>query len=330
MYRLICISSLWILLMQILSNAALRQTCGGTHTAARGILSTPNFPGPFDVPIRCQWIIDAVNTGTANTSIIVYLTQLFTFEGLTFTEYQLYGNDYKINPIVIHKVNETNVVRTKWVQTFRSYLVIELKLQSVDSAHLRVLDKFLDTYGFNITYEITTNSVRRSPCTMMDCGFTGICFDHYTKFSCHCFDGYSGPNCSEGPKSFCYTNGTPTCKNGGTCLHVGVAAVKCHCSKLFSGNTCETPVEPTGAKALKNCPNCPTNCTHNEKPDNTCKCLSAKPDVVGHTGTFATLQLGNLPPLEPNDLKTYIKIQLLGHLQLNLSSTEDIKIANLM
>ncbi|KAH1015858.1 hypothetical protein HUJ04_007178 [Dendroctonus ponderosae] len=248
MHRLICISSLWILLMQILSNAALRQTCGGTHTAARGILSTPNFPGPFDVPIRCQWIIDAVNTGTANTSIIVYLTQLFTFEGLTFTEYQLYGNDYKINPIVIHKVNETNVVRTKWVQTFRSYLVIELKLQSVDSAHLRVLDKFLDTYGFNITYEITTNSVRRSPCTMMDCGFTGICFDHYTKFSCHCFDGYSGPNCSEGPKSFCYTNGTPTCKNGGTCLHVGVAAVKCHCSKLFSGNTCETPVEPTGAK----------------------------------------------------------------------------------
>lgn len=39
------------------------------------------FPGPFDVPIRCQWIIDASNAISANTSIIVYLTQLFTYEG---------------------------------------------------------------------------------------------------------------------------------------------------------------------------------------------------------------------------------------------------------
>ncbi|KAF7279522.1 hypothetical protein GWI33_007081 [Rhynchophorus ferrugineus] len=117
---------------------------------------------------------------STNASIIVYLTQLFTFEGLTFTEYQLYGSDYKINPKVIHRVNETNIVRTRWVQTFQSYLVIELKLQTIESSQLRVLDKFLDVFGFNITYEITGNGPRSPSCTMTDCGFTGFCYDHYT------------------------------------------------------------------------------------------------------------------------------------------------------
>ncbi|KAF7279521.1 hypothetical protein GWI33_007080 [Rhynchophorus ferrugineus] len=127
------------------------------------------------------------------------------------------------------------------------------------------------------------------------------------KFSCSCFNGYTGPNCSEGPKSFCYTNGTPTCKNGGTCLHVGVAAVKCHCTKLFVGNTCETAVDSASAK---DCPNCPTNCSQDGKLESPCKCLSGKNEVSGQTGLISTLHLGNLPGLQPNDLKHYIKTQV--------------------
>ncbi|CAH1101608.1 unnamed protein product [Psylliodes chrysocephalus] len=157
-----------------------KKGCGGTLTAARGIISTPNFPEPFKVPINCQWVIDAQFSSSHNTSIVVYLTQLFVYEGLTFTEYQIYGDDYKINPKVIHKVNETNISRTRWVKTFQSFLVIDLKLNTADSVHLRVLDKFLDVHGFNITYEITTSSVRSHSCTMMDCGFTGNCYDYYT------------------------------------------------------------------------------------------------------------------------------------------------------
>lgn len=132
------------------------------------------------MPINCEWVIDSQLLPSPNTSIVVYLTQLFVFEGLTFTEYQLYGSDYKINARLIHRVNETNISKVRWVQTFQSFLVIRLKLPSADSAHLRVLDKFLDVFGFNITYEITTGTVRPNPCTMMDCGFTGICYDHYT------------------------------------------------------------------------------------------------------------------------------------------------------
>ncbi|XP_030758069.1 uncharacterized protein LOC115883804 [Sitophilus oryzae] len=173
-------ASLLLVVLSGVEAAGGRRDCGGTFTAARGTLATPNFPDAFKVPIRCQWVIDASNMVSQNTSIIVYLTQLFTFEGLTFTEYQLYGSDYKINPKIIHKVNETNVVRTRWVQTYQSFLVIELKLQTAESSQLRVLDKFLDAYGFNITYEITNGGPRSPSCTMTDCGFTGICYDHYT------------------------------------------------------------------------------------------------------------------------------------------------------
>ncbi|XP_050305057.1 uncharacterized protein LOC126742453 [Anthonomus grandis grandis] len=332
MWKQVCLTWIIALHLQITPNEAARKgACGGTYVAARGILATPNFPGPFEVPIKCQWIIDASNVVSSNTSIVVYFTQLFTYEGLTFTEYQLYGPDYKINPKIIHKVNETNVIRTRWVQTYQSYLVIELKMQSAESAHLRVLDKFLDTYGFNITYEITTSGVRGPSCTMMDCGFTGICYDHYTKFSCSCFDGYSGSNCSEGPKSFCYTNGTPTCKNGGTCLHVGVAAVKCHCPKAFTGNTCETSVEQANFKALNDCPNCPTNCTVTDgKVSKACNCLNSKTDMTGQPGIFATLHFGNLPTLGPNELKGYIKTQILKHLQANVSKVENLSIVSLV
>ncbi|KAL1490851.1 hypothetical protein ABEB36_011536 [Hypothenemus hampei] len=321
------------LFMEIVSNEAAKKVqCGGIYTATRGVLSTPNFPGPFAVPIKCQWVIDASNSISTNTSIIIYLTQLFTFEGLTFTEYQLYGNDYKIHPKIIHKVNESNVIRTKWIQTYQNYLVIDLKMQSGESAHLRVLDKFLDTYGFNITYEITTNgNVRVPSCTMMDCGFTGICLDHYTQFSCSCFDGYSGPNCSEGPKSYCYKNGTPTCKNGGTCLHVGVAAVKCHCSKLFTGNTCETPVDSAISKERQLL----ARQTFGQVSQRLLDTGSVAPEYQGR-GRQQEIdpetegRILNLVEEDSTKSTWCIAWQILKQLRLNVSKIEDLKVINLI
>ncbi|XP_023311270.1 LOW QUALITY PROTEIN: uncharacterized protein LOC108910229 [Anoplophora glabripennis] len=308
-----------------------RRGCGGTFTAARGIINTPNFPGPFDVPINCEWVIDAQLLTSSNTSIVVYLTQLFVFEGLTFTEYQLYGSDYKINARLIHRVNETNISRVRWVQTFQSFLVIRLKLPSADSAHLRVLDRFLDVFGFNITYEITTGTVRPNPCTMMDCGFTGICYDHYTKFSCECFHGYSGPNCSDGPQSYCYSNGVSICKNNATCLHVGVSAVKCYCPKGFTGNMCEIPVTISSAKE---CSTCRMACPFDGRLESACKCPgrsnASDPQVGDRTGFTTTMHFANLPNLDEENLKTYIQKQLLRNLQMNFSRVEDVSVINVV
>lgn len=154
--------------------------CGGTLTAIRGVLQTPGFPNEFRVPIFCKWVIDATEIRSANTSIVVYLTQLFLIEGLSFEEYETYDQSYNILGKKIHAVLENNVSKTKWVRTSQNVLVVTFQLESIENAHLRILDYFLDVYGFNITYEITTDPIRRDACIMSDCGFTGICYDDFT------------------------------------------------------------------------------------------------------------------------------------------------------
>ncbi|KYB25425.1 uncharacterized protein LOC100142542 [Tribolium castaneum] len=313
---------LFLLPLLLAAAAGGRPRCGGLLTAARGILQTPSFPSEFPVPIHCEWVIDAQNFASPNTSIVVYLTQLYVHEGLTFTEYQVYDRTYQLDGREIHRVNETNVVQVRWVQSFQNFLVVTLKLDSVDSAHLRVLDGFLDVYGFNITYEIARGPARVDSCTIMDCGFTGICYDHYTKFSCECFPGYSGPHCSSGPNSFC-ANANPTCKNGGTCIHVGVSAVKCHCQMGFTGETCQIPVT-----TLKpGCDNCVQSCPFDGRLENACKCpmMNGTNDRVGFT---STMHLANLPNLSGNALKTFIENQVFRTLKTNYSKLDDVSVQN--
>ncbi|CAH0555811.1 unnamed protein product [Brassicogethes aeneus] len=305
---------LFLLVMLATGLCKAAHECGGTFTAVRGVLSTPNFPGPFQVPIHCRWIIDASLSTSSNTTIAVYLTQLFVFGGLTFTDYHMYERGYTVKGKVLHTVNETNIVQAQWVKTDLSYLVIELDLETSDSEHLRVLDNFLDVYGFNITYEITNGPVRPNSCTMKTCGFTGVCYDHFNKFSCDCFEGYSGPHCSSGPKSLCYNaKGVPTCKNNATCVHCGTSAIICHCKRGFTGRTCETPVQMITTK--RGCDNCQTQCS-NEKLDS-----NKSNDLIGYS---ATMHLSNLPTLGDSKLKNYIKNQLLKGLKQNFTRVDNV------
>ncbi|BES95584.1 Hypothetical protein NTJ_08394 [Nesidiocoris tenuis] len=160
--------------------------CGGLLSAEAGVITTPNFPGLFPVPITCQWIIDS-SAMPEGTLIIVYLTQLFVTTGLSFTEYTYYepGSSFKLNPRLIHQVTEDNVITKKWVYTRTHYLVIELTLSHVEGNHLRVLDELLDVFGFNITYVM--NRPSQSPndelpvpqndsCSVLECSLAGHCF----------------------------------------------------------------------------------------------------------------------------------------------------------
>lgn len=108
------------------------------------------------------------------------LITIHNFPGLKFTEYQVYDDGFQFNGRDLLVVNETNVVTETTVQTNQSYLVISLKLTNTDGNQLRVLDHFLDVFGFNVTYEMTEGSSRSNGCSMMNCGFNGDCLDDYT------------------------------------------------------------------------------------------------------------------------------------------------------
>ncbi|KAK4875869.1 hypothetical protein RN001_012291 [Aquatica leii] len=232
-------SAVHILNLILIQIIRIKCECGGTLTARKGLLQTPNFPNEFSVPIFCKWVIDASEISTSNTSIIVYLTQLFVLEGLSFEEYETYDRRYNILGKQIHVVLENNISKVRWVRTNQNVLVVTFQLHNIENTHLRILDHFLDVYGFNLTYEVTSEPVRSDSCTMSDCGFTGICFDNNTHFYCQCFPGYAGKTCSDGYSSLCSYDGVPYCKNDGKCRQVGTNAVTCDCLEGYGGEQCQ-------------------------------------------------------------------------------------------
>jgi hypothetical protein len=154
--------------------------CGGEMTSDKGVIQTPGFPGPFPVPIRCQWVIDTADRVPANNySVVIYLTQLYVTTGLTFTEFAYYEKGATaIGKQLVHTVTEQNVTLVHWLWTRSPYLVIDFTLDRLEGNHLRVMDQLLDVYGFNITYEISgkENPVRPNSCNVILCSFLGNCY----------------------------------------------------------------------------------------------------------------------------------------------------------
>ncbi|XP_053958786.1 uncharacterized protein LOC128863580 [Anastrepha ludens] len=229
--------------------------CGGVLKSRYGNIQTPNFPHKFSTPIECVWVIDAselpITTsaaatatggggGGANISIIVYLTQLYVLGGLKFTEYMYYSDDYKVPAHRVFTLTEDDVTQVAWVQFSSQYLEIRFTMSSLDGTHLRALDRLLDVYGFNITYEVQ-QEVKAYQCNTLQCRFLGHCYAKadYSSYYCSCFPGFSGPDCGRGP--LCEDPHTNICQNGGTCKHIGDAAITCHCPSGFKGTKCEIP-----------------------------------------------------------------------------------------
>ncbi|KAH9627646.1 hypothetical protein HF086_009796 [Spodoptera exigua] len=89
------------------------QPCGGRLKGPVGTITTPNFPNPFPVPIKCKWIIEH---DTVNGTISIYFTQQYTTSGLTFTEYMYYDESYKLGERRALTLTDENITRIKWLQ----------------------------------------------------------------------------------------------------------------------------------------------------------------------------------------------------------------------
>ncbi|XP_022817984.1 CUB domain-containing protein 2-like [Spodoptera litura] len=89
------------------------QPCGGHLKGPVGTITTPNFPNPFPVPIKCKWIIEH---DIVNGTISVYFTQQYTTTGLTFTEYLYYDESYKLGERRALTLTDENITKIKWLQ----------------------------------------------------------------------------------------------------------------------------------------------------------------------------------------------------------------------
>lgn len=153
-------------------------TCGGILNATRGVIQTPNFPDKFPVPIQCTWLIDASAINKRNVSIIVYFTQQFVLSGLKFTQYAYYSDDIKVkSDNAPFEINEHVVTQNPWVRFNSQYLEIKFSMDNLYGTHLRALDRLLDVYGFNITYEVDENvKPYQLLCSSLLCRCLGQCY----------------------------------------------------------------------------------------------------------------------------------------------------------
>lgn len=156
--------------------------CGGMLYARNGVIQTPGFPAAFDTPLKCTWIIDASAhfdsaTAASNQSIVVYLTQLYVLSGLRFTGYLVYDDTFnlRIKSEESFFVQEEDITEVMWLKFSTRYLEIQFTIDTLYGTHLRALDRFLDVYGFNITYEVT-EALKPYQCNALKCRFLGHCF----------------------------------------------------------------------------------------------------------------------------------------------------------
>lgn len=157
-------------------------SCGGILVGRHGIIQTPNFPAQFATPLTCTWIIDASSQiedgmGAGNTSIIVYLTQLYVLSGLTFTGYLVYDPTINLqikSEFDSFELKEEDVTQVAWLKFSTKFLEIKFSMSTVYGTHLRAPNRLLDVFGFNITYEVGT--VKPYQCNALKCRFLGHCF----------------------------------------------------------------------------------------------------------------------------------------------------------
>lgn len=150
-------------------------TCGGVLNAPNGVIQTPNFPHRFHTPLTCTWIINASEHSHGDNSIIIYLTQLYVLNGLTFTGYVIYDPalDLQIKSEERFELKEEDATQVAWLKFSTKYLEIKFTMETVYGTHLRTLDRIIDVYGFNITYDVGT--LKPYQCNTLKCRFLGHC-----------------------------------------------------------------------------------------------------------------------------------------------------------
>ncbi|XP_046822481.1 uncharacterized protein LOC124425738 isoform X2 [Vespa crabro] len=308
--------------------------CNYHLTAPKGIIETPNFPKAFPVPITCRWVIDVSDITSTNSSIVVYMTQLYVYKGLKLTEYAYYESETtNYGASLVQEVTEGNVFVHRWFRTFRPFLVLEFELDRLEGNHVRVLDDLLDVYGFNVTYQMTEEEPNPNACSVSECSFTGNCLlsADYTTFTCECFSGFNGEKCDEGPLCFDEQQNS-ICQNGGNCKHLGAKAVHCDCLSGYVGRNCEIQLLETMNTECGG-EHCIIQCPYHEEEQRPCACKNGTKIYNNRSRYECRIKLSNITSLrtgsiaQHGSLESFLAKQLTKYLKSsNISSMEDLKI----
>ncbi|GBM37511.1 hypothetical protein AVEN_224395-1 [Araneus ventricosus] len=187
--------------------------CGGVLRNSKGIISTPNYPEPYPVPINCRWVIEA----PSDKVIAIYFTQYYMREGMTVTEYAFFSETLYMGKKEFGMISSDR--EPTYLVSNKPVLVLDFLVRESGNIHMRVREHLLDVFGFNITYEIVgrNETVRKEACIYHHCSYAGSCYAaaFFTGYLCHCFADFYGSECQYSPG--CEPGAESMCQNGGTC-----------------------------------------------------------------------------------------------------------------
>ncbi|KAK4018038.1 hypothetical protein OUZ56_000107 [Daphnia magna] len=277
-----------------------------------GTLTTPGFPSAFPVPFTCSWIIDA--TGFEPDSFItLYLTQMYLTRGVKAVQYTFNNTTHAIGR---KDLDELHTFRPRPYSVYRikaRYLEVQVNLDELVNANLRVERRLMDVYGFNITYEIQPNGsrIRTDTCNVANCTFNGHCYanHNYSQFQCSCLPDFSGKYCQYGPE--CNPEkGINVCKNEGVCgYRTGVTVVRCSCPPNYNGSLCEFRREFIPAKEClsKFRLNCSHHCVITDKGTAACRCPQHQALRSDNLTCYPLVQVGSLSRRRRRNADTLIE-----------------------
>ncbi|VDI49705.1 Hypothetical predicted protein [Mytilus galloprovincialis] len=244
--------------------------CGGRLTQKQGVIQSPNYPGPFETPVFCEWVIQA----PPKLKIVLYLTQYYLKGFFHVYEFDHYTN--KDEWIGERKLATVNCEDEIWsIVAHKPFMVLRFAVQEMGNIHLRVLDHLIDVYGFNITYEMVSKHEVDSKwtCSAFDCSYLGNCYASadYSEYKCHCFPNFSGEECQYGPHCNPMIEKN-MCQNNGSCRYLyGDYVNICQCVPGYLGSMCEQKINgihPSACAVL----DCEQTCITSKNSTASCGC----------------------------------------------------------
>lgn len=272
-YVAVCAVLVTLVFVERAEAAEVHRDCGGVLRGPRGVISTPGFPRPYPVPIACRWVLEAA----PRQRVALYLTQFYMREGVTVSEYLFYSDEQlNMGGTLIGSI--TSETEPTHVLSNKPVMVIDFQVREPGNIHHRVLDLFLDVYGFNLTYEMleANESMRADPCLEHHCSFTGVCLAaaDWSRYSCACLGDFYGDECQFSPRcgpDSASRSSSSLCHNGGTCrYYIGSKTQTCICPPEYKGSRCEYLARPEQVLDCNQL-NCTQHCTE-AGPQPHCEC----------------------------------------------------------
>merc|ERR1719204_2000768 len=241
-----------------------------------GQISTPGFPGHFNVPLpmRCVWILQ--NNGSL---LFVYFTQYYlSKKHLYLSSRKTLPSTMSFNELLSPSLSMTDSKepwsnQTVWTSDIEEdkYLILALNINKTtyNDLHDRVLE-VQNPYGFNITFEASMTK-REKVYSLRVCNYNGQCMlnSDLSDYFCDCsypmdtptIDRYfDGKNCSFLPvRNQCERHGRENGKNAhckhGQCRYSTSRLIECVCDEGWTGVDCNRQIPDSGL------PSPPKQCT---------------------------------------------------------------------